>query len=678
MNLTYFMKSKKTILFLLSIVLITQGICQGQSPTNPNPAPPDGLKGQKLRTWLKKNWYDNIYTLPHGSSAALNYLAARQHLYGNVFCEPGDTVEDVYGGYRKNIKGLHNKCDLPSAQLGTPKFTTEHLVPQSFFNYSNKPKSDLHHLFPVYSRWNSVRQHRPYAIIDNNVADRWMKKASAIHKQFDEYEGCCGCHNGSFTEPSGPCPQSPSGSWSKALKGKYFEPRDVFKGNGARAAFYFYTMYTNHGTINALGDPTTLYKWHVEDGVEQIDRTRNHIISQHQNNYNPYIEYPEAVCNAWLDIVDCTMPYVDTVEIEFCDLNIYTAYWKEGTNKRTFFPEFFPGAVYKPKHLRHLDQEEVTFKIHFNEPMQDVELLLVHEDDPQKNFLPSIGPIKSDYDHTWTFKVLIAEIPFVSGGGEDRYTLNIEGTSKQGNPLLSPKNKPSPPKVTDNDNLPTYTFDEIISPPIKTPKVKWNWNPSYYQLDDKWHDLIVTENVKLGISTSKKDSWSPFTPFLECYDKKRGTIIWAELKNKGAGKFKFECAGEKRYNLEVKVVVENTIIVVGVVAVSGSFILASGSKVAVPVMLDPMVGRLSLAEASKAGGLSIARGVGGELSVATASGGTLTLEIVSGDIMLAALPGSQFPIAIVTDAVAGAAVGGTAIGVIELIDTLAEPPTPQQ
>ncbi len=73
-----------------------------------------------------------------------------------------------------------------------------------------------------------------------------------------------------------------------------FEPREDFKGNVARAAFYFYTIYRAEADE---ADPdffetqrSTLCDWHDLDPVDSLEWNRNQIIASYQDDkLNPFI-----------------------------------------------------------------------------------------------------------------------------------------------------------------------------------------------------------------------------------------------------------------------------------------------------------------------------------------------------------------------------------------------------
>src|SRR5690606_6906717 len=119
----------------------------------------------------------------------------------------------------------------------------EHTVPQSFFNEAEPMKSDIHHLFPTYSNWNSTRSNYPFAEINDNSTTKWMY----------------------LTTSTSSIPSSNIDLYSEYASST-FEPREDHKGDVARAIFYFYTMYpTQAGSISAVADINELYDWHLAD-----------------------------------------------------------------------------------------------------------------------------------------------------------------------------------------------------------------------------------------------------------------------------------------------------------------------------------------------------------------------------------------------------------------------------
>lgn len=224
--------------------------------------PPSDLNGSSLRSWLKTNYYN-------GKHSALGYTDARRKMY-NYIDNKNNKIVGVYSGYTKS-------WSYGGTGTNPDPINCEHTVPQSFFGKSEPMKSDIHHLFPTYKNWNSIRSNYAFAEIDDNQTTRWMRNTS--------YQSSI--------------PSSNIDEYSEYANGK-FEPREDHKGNVARAVFYFYTMYpTQAGSITSVGNLNTLYQWHLDDPVDAAEIARNNAIEQYQGNRNPYIDQPNLVARAW-------------------------------------------------------------------------------------------------------------------------------------------------------------------------------------------------------------------------------------------------------------------------------------------------------------------------------------------------------------------------------------------
>ncbi len=223
--------------------------------------PPD-LNGEALRLWMKSSQYDEYYNL-------LGYTEARRNIYNYIDNRNG-VITGVYSGYQ---------VPLPygGTETNPMPINCEHTIPQSFFNSEEPMMSDIHHLFPTYSNWNSTRGNNPFGDIDDNIVTKWMymdtEQTQIPNQDIDSYS--------EFSHP-------------------YFEPREEHKGNVARAIFYFYTMYpTQAGPMSQIGDLNTFYQWHLQDPVDGWEELRNDDIEFYQGNRNPYIDEPGAVELAW-------------------------------------------------------------------------------------------------------------------------------------------------------------------------------------------------------------------------------------------------------------------------------------------------------------------------------------------------------------------------------------------
>lgn len=180
--------------------------------------PPSDLEGSEFRNWLRENYYE-------GRHRSLGYRAARRAMY-NFIDNNQDAVVDVYGGLRRELP-------YGGEESNPGPINAEHTVPQSFFDYADPMKSDLHHLFPTYTRWNSTRKNHPFREIPDEETTKWMV--------CDWYETS---RPSEFVLPAGEdsCRAENLGHFSEYARG-FFEPREDHKGNVARAVFYFYAMY---------------------------------------------------------------------------------------------------------------------------------------------------------------------------------------------------------------------------------------------------------------------------------------------------------------------------------------------------------------------------------------------------------------------------------------------------
>lgn len=271
------MKKTTAILFVLCLWAF-QGFAQPA-------APPSNLQDNALRTWLKQNWYEN----GPDRHSSLGYNGARTAMYSYID-EEGGKVYCVYSGFNQNA----------TTTTFLDPINAEHTVPQSKFGRGEPMRSDIHHLFPTHGTVNSARGSDPLDDINDSSTDSWYTVNSS---------------NSGLTKSSS-IPSSNIDDYSEDGNGK-FEPREDHKGNAARAIFYFYTMYPGTaGTISVVGDINTLYQWHLDDPVDDQERTRNNRTAERQGNYNPYINYPDLVARAWgLALANPTVGFSSTISL---------------------------------------------------------------------------------------------------------------------------------------------------------------------------------------------------------------------------------------------------------------------------------------------------------------------------------------------------------------------------
>ncbi len=204
-----------------------------------------GLSDEPLKTALK--------SFTSTGYISLGYNTARDRMFETVDDYGGDTIECIYSG-RKIYATTRT-------QAQNQNFDTEHTWPQSFFNENEPMKSDIHHLFPTYSPANNARSSYPFGFVVSNITyqDGGSKLGRDVNNNI------------------------------------VFEPRDVQKGNTARAVFYFLIRYQNWENYLALSQETALRQFHAMDTVNARERLRNDRIKTYQNNRNPFADHPEFV-----------------------------------------------------------------------------------------------------------------------------------------------------------------------------------------------------------------------------------------------------------------------------------------------------------------------------------------------------------------------------------------------
>ncbi len=204
-----------------------------------------GLIDEPLKTAIK-TWTSSPYI-------QLGYNTARDRMFETVDDYGGDTIECVYTG-RKIYA-------VTRTEAQNQNFDTEHTWPQGTFNMDEPMRSDLHHLFPTYSPANNARGNYPFGYVVSNIT--YQEGGS---KRGNDIFGTI-----------------------------VFEPRDIHKGNVARAMFYFILRHQNWESYLALQQENALRQFHNADTVDVRERLRNDRVKQFQNNRNPFADHPELV-----------------------------------------------------------------------------------------------------------------------------------------------------------------------------------------------------------------------------------------------------------------------------------------------------------------------------------------------------------------------------------------------
>ncbi len=203
---------------------------------------------------------------------------ARQALYSivDVF---GGRVECIYTGRtvaaeNPDATPIGDDATLPPVDTtperdcrfadGTPTtcaFSTEHSWPQSRGAEEEPARSDMHHLFPTESLANTMRSNNLYGeTVCSGAGCLWSVGGSELGHRVDGV--------------------------------KVFEVRPNFRGDVARAQFYFAIRYGY--TIDPFVE-STLRGWHEADPVDERERIRNERIRVLQDNRNPFVDRPDFV-----------------------------------------------------------------------------------------------------------------------------------------------------------------------------------------------------------------------------------------------------------------------------------------------------------------------------------------------------------------------------------------------
>ncbi len=189
------------------------------------------------------------------NQTVLGYNTARDRMYETVD-DPlnNDTLECVYTG-RKIF--ARNRTEAQALN-----FNAEHTWPQSNFGSADPMVSDLNHLYPTDATANSMRANYPFGPAVSNVT--WQVGGSKLGR-------------------------SPNGQ-------TVFEPRDIHKGDVARALFYFLLRYpVNYGGFMDANQEFYLRQWYNTDPVSQKEILRNNAIATYQGKRNPFIDHPEFI-----------------------------------------------------------------------------------------------------------------------------------------------------------------------------------------------------------------------------------------------------------------------------------------------------------------------------------------------------------------------------------------------
>ncbi|MGX7668483.1 endonuclease [Flavobacterium pedocola] len=290
----------KKIFTIFSILSVVAGFAQIPSGyyTSANGS------GYALKTQLKKiidNVNDGLASehlhSDQGYPALWNLYT--QSAWRDNYYENNSSLLDIYsekpaGADSYEYTSTSQQCGSYSGEGDC--YNREHLVPQSYFdNFAVDPmKNDPFHVFPTDGKVNGDRNNLPFGVV-----------ASA-----------------SYTSSNGSKRGANTVNGYSAYSATVFEPINEFKGDVARAFFYFATRYEDSmddfyntanastceaknmfdGSINKVFSDNfilLLIKWHRADPVSAKEIAQNNAIYAYQNNRNPFIDHPEYICAIW-------------------------------------------------------------------------------------------------------------------------------------------------------------------------------------------------------------------------------------------------------------------------------------------------------------------------------------------------------------------------------------------
>ncbi len=237
-----------------------------------------GLQGLPLKQALH-NIIDNHNSVSYGSLWSY---------FQTTDAKPNGEVWDIYSDVPNGIPPytftfISDQCG--NYQTEGDCYNREHTWPQSWFNSSQIPSSDLFHVYPTDGKVNGIRSNYPYG----NVG---LASITTL--------------NGSKLGTSA----------TLDYTGTVFEPIDEYKGDVARNYFYMSTRYfgqdgswssasgqmANKSEIEPWG-LALLLSWHHLDTVSIKELNRNNAIFQIQNNRNPFIDNPQWADSIWAQVI---------------------------------------------------------------------------------------------------------------------------------------------------------------------------------------------------------------------------------------------------------------------------------------------------------------------------------------------------------------------------------------
>jgi len=250
-----------------------------------------GLEGEELFDSLQSRFT---------AQTVLNYSQARDTFLRNI--DPVDgNVSCVYTGYEITIPEDQD----PTTYAFENDINTEHTYPRSKGALEGtNAYSDMHHLFPSRVDVNTARGSLMFAEIPDSNTDKWYANDVTLTN----------------------IPSNNIDDYSEYETGFAFEPREVHKGNVARAYFYFFTIYHDLALFQDEeffeSQRETLCQWHFQDPVDEAEWFRSKKIAEYQGGVeNPFV-LDCTLARLYCDSIATECIIVPTIETTLKKLNI--------------------------------------------------------------------------------------------------------------------------------------------------------------------------------------------------------------------------------------------------------------------------------------------------------------------------------------------------------------------
>ncbi|MBR2084840.1 MAG: endonuclease [Muribaculaceae bacterium] len=262
---------KHEILYRWTLVLMAALTCLGASAAIPDGyySSLNGKSGQALKDAIHELAIRHT-TLSYGSLWAY---------FAETDCRDDDNskVWDMYSdktyyfrGGTSGVYGMHKEHSLPKSWWGGYDETQGHA------GYT-----DINHLYPSDGDANMAKSNHPLGEVSTASFDNGVTKVGS--------------------------PKTGQGGGSNSV----FEPDDRYKGDFARTYFYMACAYQNYtwkytymltnNSWKSLNDWSIdlLCRWARNDAVSDKEVSRNDAVQKHQNNRNPFIDFPELFEYIW-------------------------------------------------------------------------------------------------------------------------------------------------------------------------------------------------------------------------------------------------------------------------------------------------------------------------------------------------------------------------------------------